>query len=65
MIVQENKATGREKKRKKLSPEEKQMKRKQQTRAASKLYRQRKKELESQLSERLDELEKEKKVKFI
>jgi len=47
-------------KRRKLTTEEKSQKRKQQTRAASKLYRQRRKALETQLSERLDIMEKEK-----
>jgi len=49
-------------KKSKLSTEQKAQKRKQQTRTASKLYRQRKKALEVQLSERLAELEEEKRI---
>jgi hypothetical protein len=48
-------------KRKKLSAEEKAEKRKQQTREASKLYRQRKKVLETELSDKISQLEEEKK----
>jgi len=48
-------------KKRKLTPEEKIEKRKQQTRAASKLYRQRRKGLEQKLLAQLEKLEKEKK----
>jgi len=49
-------------KRRKLTAEEKVEKRKLQTRSASKIYRQRRKALETQLSEKLEELENEKKL---
>jgi len=49
------------KKKRKMSIDEKAEKRKSQTRTASKLYRQRRKALEVQLSEKLDQLESEKK----
>eukprot|EP01114_Cavostelium_apophysatum_P012462 TRINITY_DN2794_c0_g1_i1.p1 TRINITY_DN2794_c0_g1~~TRINITY_DN2794_c0_g1_i1.p1 ORF type:complete len:506 (+),score=171.75 TRINITY_DN2794_c0_g1_i1:107-1624(+) len=48
-------------KKRKMGTEEKAAKRKEQTRAASKLYRQRRKKLEVELSERLERLEEEKK----